>query len=142
MERIEELYRSYKLSFPGVPDVRPAELDAFRARDPIVLVDVREPEERAVSVLPGAISREEYEARRGELGDRTVVAYCTIGYRSGVYVAELRRAGVDARNLAGSVLAWTHAGKPLVDGVGTTRRRVHVYGSDWNLVADGYEAVW
>jgi sodium/bile acid cotransporter 7 len=51
------------------------------------------------------------------------------------------RRGVDVLNLEGSVLAWTHAGGPLVrDGVST--KRLHVYGRRWNLAADGYETVW
>lgn len=37
-----------------------------------------------------------------------------MGLRSGKYAAELRREGADARNLAGSILAWVRACKPYL----------------------------
>ena len=36
---------------------------------------------------------------------RRVVTYCTVGYRSGLYAAELLGRGVEALNLAGSLIA-------------------------------------
>ena len=137
------MYAGYKPSFPEVADVSPNEVVALQQElgPELVLVDVREPREREVSMLPGAISREQFDARRDELAGRTVVAYCTIGYRSGRFADELRKAGVDARNLKGSILAWSHAGLPLVAG-GEPTRRLHVYGADWDLAAEGYETVW
>lgn len=141
-ERIAELYSGYHEKFPEVPDISAAELEGRLGEPDLVLVDVREPEERHVSTLPGAISQEEFEAREAELTGRRVVTYCTIGYRSGLYAQRLRREGWDAVNLEGSILAWTHAAGPLVDPEGHPTRRVHVFGRRWNLAADGYEPVW
>lgn len=149
LRRIEEMYREYKAeSFPDLPDVSAAELHAMQERGEVVVVDVRPPEERRVSWIPGAISKQDYEATLQGSGESSkaaaepvVVTYCTVGYRSGVYAAELRRRGVDARNLRGSLLAWTHAGLPLVDAAGPTRR-LHVYGARWDLAAADYETVW
>jgi sodium/bile acid cotransporter 7 len=140
--RIDELYESYKSDFPGVRETTvEALVGELSAPVPPVLVDVRSDEERAVSMIPGALSREEFEARRDELAGREVVTYCTIGYRSGVYTRELMDEGWTASNLRGSILAWTHAGGELVHE-GSPTRRVHVYGPEWNLVPRGYEAVW
>ena len=112
-------------------------------RDAFVLVDVREPRELAVSTIPGALTRDEFEARKAELKAKgaTIVPYCTIGYRSGLYTEELREQGFEAKNLEGSLLSWTWAGGPLVHDDEPTKR-VHVYGPQWNLVAEGYEGVW
>jgi sodium/bile acid cotransporter 7 len=140
--RIEELYESYKTDFPSAPETTVETLVRELAEpEPPVLVDVRTDEEQEVSVIPGALSREEFEARRDELAGREVVTYCTIGYRSGQYTEELIEEGWAASNLRGSILAWTHAGRPLVHD-GEPTRRVHVYGRTWNLAARGYEAVW
>ncbi len=140
--RIDEMYAGYREDFPEVAEVDVAELRRDLAGEsPPVLVDVRTDEERAVSIIPGAISREEFESRREELTGRPVVTYCTIGYRSGLYADELSRQGWDVHNLRGSILSWTHEGGELEDAAGSTRR-VHVYGRRWNLVADGFEAVW
>jgi sodium/bile acid cotransporter 7 len=140
--RIAAEYAVWHLQFASVPDVSAADLLAGRGPAGAVLVDVREPAERAVSTLPGAVSREAYLADDARYAGRPVVVYCTIGYRSGLFAAELRAAGVDATNLAGSLLAWTWAGGPLVDPTGAPTRRVHVYGPAWDLVAPGYEATW
>jgi sodium/bile acid cotransporter 7 len=139
--RIEQLYGRSRGRFSGVPEVSAAELAGLQASRPILLVDVRNPEERAVSIIPGAITAEELEERWNEALTRPVVTYCTIGHRSGIAARKLRERGVDAYNLAGAILAWTHHGGELVDAEGPTRR-VHVGGPKWALQADGYEPVW
>ena len=58
-----------------------------------------------------------------------------------MYAKDLQAKGWKVFNLKGAILAWTHAGGPLVDPEGPTRR-VHVYSSRFNLVAEGYDAVW
>ena len=64
----------------------------------------------------------------------------SVGYRSGSEAARLRRDGLDARNLRGGILEWCHAGQPVVNAGGPTRR-VHVYGARWNFLPEGYEPV-
>ncbi|MDX1644392.1 MAG: rhodanese-like domain-containing protein [Thermoanaerobaculia bacterium] len=146
-QRIEAMYAEYRDEFPRVEAIGPAELAAELAAETggdegLVVVDARSDEERAVSTIPGAIPRQEFERRSDDLAGHDVVTYCTIGYRSGLYAQELVERGFRARNLAGSILAWTHEGLPLVTPEGEPTRRVHVYGERWNLAAEGYEAVW
>lgn len=139
--RIDQMYESYAKRFPDVAAVEAADAVRMLDRDDVVFVDVREPGEQAVSIIPGALTREAFDARREALRDRTVVTYCTIGFRSGMYARELKDEGFEVRNLAGSLLAWTHAEGPLVrDGAPT--RDVHVYGKRWNLAASTYRAMW
>jgi sodium/bile acid cotransporter 7 len=140
-ERITRLYKEYRKSFPEVAGVSPAGLRLLRERVNVVLVDVRSAEERAISVIPGAVAVEDFEADLDRYRDAAVVTYCTIGLRSGLYAQRLLRDGTRAFNLEGSILAWVHEGGTLQGPEGTTRR-VHVYGRRWNLVPDGYEAVW
>jgi rhodanese-related sulfurtransferase len=140
--RIDELYEGYRSDFPGAPEVTAEALARMLAGpEPPVLVDVRGADEREVSTLPGAVSREEFEAHPERFAGREVVTYCTIGYRSGRYAEELVEKGWKAHNLRGSIVSWTHIGGELDHG-GAATRRVHVYGRTWNLVASGYEAVW
>ena len=140
--RIEELYEGYQTKFPDAPEVTVETLaERLAGPEPPVVVDVRGDDEREVSMIPGSLSQEEFEERRGELAGREIVSYCTVGYRSGFYTEKLVAEGWDARNLRGSIIAWTHIGGALDQG-GTPTRRVHVYGRKWNLVAEGYEAVW
>lgn len=139
--RVEELYAGYREAFPEVVDITVPVLVAMRETTTVVLVDVRSREEQAVSMIPGAITRKEFEDSADEYRGTTVVAYCTIGYRSGRYTRELQKKGWNAYNLRGSVLAWAHAGLPFVNAEGETRA-VHVYGALWNLLPPEYVATW
>ncbi|MDH3733986.1 MAG: rhodanese-like domain-containing protein [Gemmatimonadota bacterium] len=109
--------------------------------DGLVLVDVRENHEREVSRIPGSITAEEFEADPSRYSGAIVVAYCTIGARSSAFAKKHTSEGRPVANLRGSILAWTHAGGPLVGEEGPTTR-VHVYGERWNLAPERYEAVW
>lgn len=158
LDRLNRKYESLRTGFAEVPEVTVEELHqwlqddaAATAGGQLVLVDVRSAAEQQVSRLPGpsTLTQQEFEARGPEafVGKR-IVCYCTVGYRSGQYAKQLRRRhGLDARNLRGSILAWTHGGHPLVeppgpDGeAGRETRRVHVYSREWALQAPGYEAV-
>jgi len=140
---IDSMAYWYSWAYPDVPHVTAQELAAERdTGDGPLVVDTRTPEEQAVSMLPGAITKEQYEAARAQYAGRDVVTYCTIGYRSGRYAAELRAAGIDASNLEGSLLAWTHAGQPLETPDGEATKRLHVYGPTWDLAPAGYEGIY
>ena len=139
--RIEALYDRARASFAGIPELTVDELRALQAQENVQLVDVRTPDEQVVSMIPGAITAHEFEANRKSYEGTTVVAYCTIGGRSGAYTGRLVAEGVNAFNLKGAILAWTHGGGELVDTEGATRR-VHVHDRKFALNADGYEPVW
>ena len=138
---IKEQYEGYKEGFPDVPEIEPDALAEALEKDEVVLVDTRDPREWEVSRIPGAITQEEFESRRDSLKDRPIVAYCTVGYRSGQFAKDLIEQGFDATNLHGSILAWVHAGQPVVNDSGETKR-LHVYGPQWDLAPADYESVW
>ena len=138
---LDEMISQVGRRFPDVKTIDPAGLRERLPANDTVLVDVRSPAERAVSTLPGAMTPEEFEDQLDDLGDCTVVAYCTVGARSSTYARRMGRKGVLVLNLEGSLLAWTHAGGELTDGSSPTKR-LHVFGPRWNLAADGYEGVW
>ncbi len=147
-EAVARMVADLHQKFPGVPNVAVAEARGWIGRDDVVFVDVREPGEQAVSMIPGARPASEVEAALREdpaaFSGKTLVAYCTIGHRSSEWVAahapKLPQ-GARALNLEGSLLTWTHAEAPLLHNDAPTRR-VHVYGPRWNLAPTSYEAVW
>jgi len=124
-----------------VEQLRQLKLDESKADSPYVLVDVRTKEESSVSLIPGAITKFDYEKNRDRYGNRTVITYCTSGYRSEQYARELISQGVKATNFKGSILEWCRAGLPLVTSGGDPTSRVHTYSSK-NKVPAKYEAVW
>jgi rhodanese-related sulfurtransferase len=120
--------------FSNVPQISTTELSAWLAdpsREPPILLDVREPEEFAVSHLPGAI-RIEPDATPEQVLEhmspsRPLVLYCSIGYRSSELAESLIAAGAEyVINLEGSIFKWANEGRPLIhDGQGTDK--VHPY---------------
>ena len=106
-----------------------------------VVVDVRSPQETSISVIPGAISLEKFNAERPSHRGKLVIAYCTTGARSTRVVQQLRSQGIDAQDLRGSILAWCQARLPLTTWEGQPTHRVHV-ASSANRVPRGYKAVY
>jgi molybdopterin/thiamine biosynthesis adenylyltransferase/rhodanese-related sulfurtransferase len=91
--------------------------DRARGGEDFVLVDVREPHEREVVAIPGAVGvpLAELEADPLAVGadGRRVVLYCRSGARSARGLAALHAAGrTDAVHLAGGVLAWVREIEP------------------------------
>lgn len=87
--------------------------DREAGADEFVLVDVREPGEREVVTIPGAVPVPLAQVRSGEGEALAKVAdgiptlvYCKSGARSAEAVALLRQRGVDAIDVTGGVLAW------------------------------------
>jgi hypothetical protein len=62
--------------------------------------------------------------------------------RSGFFTKKLRKKKINACNLIGGVLAWAHEENIFLDSEGEETKQVHVYGSKWNLLPYGYNAVW
>jgi sodium/bile acid cotransporter 7 len=139
--KIEAMYRNYKRNFAGVTDITPAEAMELLRAGRAVFVDVREKQEQEVSMLPGAVTEQEFLQHPERYGDKVVIGYCTISYRSGVLAEKLKARGITMLNLEGGMLAWLHAGGKIYDRAGETRR-MHVYGRKWNLAPKDYEALW
>ena len=101
------------------PAITVEDLKAKQDRgDSIVLVDVREPHEWAISDLAGSVKipLATLPQRLGELPrDEEIVVYCRTGGRSGNAVQFLRQRGFDkALNLAGGINHWAEVVDPTM----------------------------
>ena len=85
--------------------------------DGLLVLDVREDEEWRAGHVAGSVHVPlmELGARYVELpeSEQTLVV-CRVGNRSAYAAAFLVQQGVDAVNLAGGLVAWESAGRPLV----------------------------
>jgi rhodanese-related sulfurtransferase len=91
------------------------------AGEPLALIDVREPEEFAITRIQGATlipmrnipaSLQQLEAKAGET---TLIVFCHHGVRSLNVVDWLRKQGVDAcQSMAGGIDAWSALVDPTV----------------------------
>jgi rhodanese-related sulfurtransferase len=137
-QRIESMIAGFESDFkvPQV-DVLAAQRLLSKQVD-YVLLDVREPKETEVSMIPGAINKQEFEKNPEKYKDKKIIAYCTIGYRSSQYAEKWNQRGYHMSNLRGSLLLWSHAHGAMVDSAGLPTRQVHIYGKKWDLLANGY----
>lgn len=96
----------------------PVNIDAkntndIRNRDDVILLDVREDDEFKSGHIPGAewIPLGQLSSRLNELPkDKTIVAVCRSGNRSGQATELLRQNGFDAHNMQGGMNSWVQAG--------------------------------
>ena len=111
--------RRYARRMADLPfELPPERVAELIAEDRVELIDVREPYEREAGHIPGS--------RHVELGslaesadsmpaERPLVFQCRVGARSAMAAFAFRRAGFDAHNLDGGIVAWADSGLP-VDG--------------------------
>jgi len=104
-------------------------------------VDARSEAESGVSVIPGAITRTEFERTAVDHQGKEIIAYCTVGVRSGKFVNQLIQQGWKAWNYQGSIIDWCENKLPLVTHDGTKTQQVHTYSARYS-VPDDYEAIY
>jgi rhodanese-related sulfurtransferase len=140
--KIQKMYRGYKFwSFRRAKDITVPDVLALDKDKQVIFVDVRAPEEQAVSMIAQAIPYQEFDRVKDEYKDAVIIAYCTIGSRSGQYTEELMKEGFEVYNLIGGILSWAHAGQPLYHK-GQAVNRAHVYGRRWDLLPESYNAIY
>ncbi len=131
LEAMKQLVRS---KFPTVRQLSTEELARWLAdtnSPPPILLDVRQPEEFAVSHLPGA-KRVEPSTKAADLiptfpTNRTAVVYCSVGYRSSELATRLLDAGfTNVCNLEGSLFQWANEDRPM-ERDGKPASTVHGY---------------
>lgn len=99
-----------------VPEVR-ANLDAGSL--PYLLIDVREPQEHAQGIVPGAIPiprgvLELQIPRLTQNENQPVVCYCGHGIRSLFAAQQLKKMGfTNVKSMAGGFAAWAQGGNPV-----------------------------
>jgi rhodanese-related sulfurtransferase len=94
------------------------ELEQLVAQDAVVVLDVREADERDEGYIAGSrhIPYRLLPAVSDGLADRTVVTICSTGARAGIAASVLRARGVDARPvLNGGVEDWQHRGGRTIE---------------------------
>jgi rhodanese-related sulfurtransferase len=132
-----------KQDFSQVPQLSTADLArAMAGKDDLLVLDVREKNEFAVSRIEGAqrvdpdIWRWNFLQQFGDqVRGKTVVFYCAVGVRSSrlaaTVQAALKEQGAKAvYNLDGGVFAWHNESRALVNATGETEF-VHPFDKYW-----------
>jgi len=103
----------------GIPEITAREVKKLMdAKEPFVLIDVREPQEYQICRIPGSklIPLGEIPKRMNELNSADeIVVHCKVGMRSAQAVQLLMKAGFrKIHNLKGGILAWADQVDPSV----------------------------
>ena len=122
--------------------------DFKEIKDNVIILDAREEQEFLVGHIEGA-QRIGYDKPNLELlkslnKRKTVVVYCSIGYRSEKIGEILQKEGFrNVLNLYGSIFEWVNQGNTIVDKEGKTTTRIHTYNKKWGkwMMNDSYEKV-
>ena len=142
----------YTSQFPMCSSISFADVQSLRTkgRGKVYLIDTRTSEEREVSMVHEALSQKDFEAldldpEAEENREATLIPYCTIGFRSGLYGKALVKQGWDndrVRNGEGIVVFSYDSKLKLIDpSTGQEVNKMHVFGKDWDTAHSKYEAV-
>jgi monothiol glutaredoxin len=113
--------QAFKVDNPNAPRVQPLSVGELKAMldadEPMELLDVRTPEERAIAAIPGAVLLNEQEAARIESlpRDTKLVLHCHHGGRSQRAAEQFVSLGfTDVHNVTGGIDAWSQEIDPDV----------------------------
>ena len=130
-----------------VPLIQPSALDSLQQERPVVLLDIRTPEEFAVSHLPNArfVDYDKFSPERiSDIPkDAEVVVYCAVGYRSERVGEQLQQAGYQhVQNLYGGIFGWKNHGYEVINPQGQPTDSVHTYNRRWSKWLERGVKVW
>lgn len=105
-----------------------------------VVVDVRSDDEINVSMIPGAITKAQFEKDKDKYKGKLVIPYCLVGGRSANFANELVKSGALVKNYKGSIVDWVNNELPLVTVKGEPTNKVFINPERFKVPAK-YDAV-
>jgi rhodanese-related sulfurtransferase len=144
-EGLDDIHADIISDHAGVAQISP---EAFAALDEsdLLILDIREPEEYAVSRIPGAIwvnpsaTAETATIQIGSVEGKKVVVYCSVGRRSSIFAERVQdemmaNGAISVANLERGIFGWHNDKRALVDASGRTDA-VHPYDAVWKLYVE------
>lgn len=115
----------------------------------IILLDARELEEYETSHIQSAhffgYDSPNFESLSNIEKEKTIIVYCSIGYRSEKIGEKLQEIGFsNVYNLYGSIFEWSNAGYPIYDKSDKETKQIHTYNKKWSkwVFNEALEKVW
>ncbi|EQC46152.1 rhodanese-like domain-containing protein [Bacteriovorax sp. Seq25_V] len=140
---IDAMTKSIRIKFPNVTTVTAEKLMTILSEksDLNILVDSRDIREQKISMIPGAITRQQFEKIKKGLLGKNIYIYSTIGGDASEYASKLMNQGFKAFNLNGGTLAWAQAGY-YFDNQGEQTRKLGIENEAWNILPKDYQGVF
>lgn len=110
-----------------------------------IFLDTREKEEYQVSHIKDAVwvGYDDFDISRVNNLDKskTIVIYCSVGYRSEKVTKKLEKAGFKkVFNMYGGLFEWYNEAYPMVDNDGNTTTKIHAYNKNWSKWVEARKA--
>lgn len=102
-----------------------------------VFLDSRAKKEYTISHIKGAkwIGYDEFNANslKGISKDKTIIVYCSVGYRSEKITKKLNKLGYkNVSNLYGGIFEWVNQGQKVYNNQNASTLKVHTYNKAWS----------
>ena len=149
---LERIHSGIAASYDTVEHLSADDYSAL-GPDEVLLFDVREDDEFAVSHLRGAIlvapdiSEEDFALKFADkLRGKRAIFYCSVGVRSTILadrVAELveRESGKPPINLIGGLFKWHNEDRTLISASGAATDAIHPFDDYWGRLIEDEQAV-
>ena len=149
---LERIHAGIEASYGSVEHMAAQDFSSLDS-DQVMLFDVREPDEFAVSHLPGAIlvdpamTKEEFvEAFADKLRGKRAVFYCSVGMRSSILADRVaaiveRETGRKPANLIGGLFQWHNDERVLVSAAGKETDAIHPFDDYWGRLIEDEQAI-
>ena len=150
-DNLQQVHRSIVDKFDQVSHIDADSLQSL-APDDLIVFDVRENEEYRVSHLKDSIqvdpdisSKEFFSLFKDQIQSKTVIFYCSVGYRSSKLAEQLledQSTQLESQfyNLEGGIFNWHNEQRHLIDQSGDTDS-VHAYNSKWSRLINRKEKI-
>jgi rhodanese-related sulfurtransferase len=110
-----------------------------QSKNDVIILDSRELQEYKVSHIESAISvgfdvfSMENIFKFVKNKETPIVIYCTLGIRSEMIAAKLKKAGFkDVKNLYGGICEWKNKDYKVIDSTQQNTNNIHTYSKQWS----------
>jgi rhodanese-related sulfurtransferase len=150
--RLDKIHRDIVTKYSDVKQLGAVELQSMKD-SAVIVFDVREEEEFAVSHIGGAVRVDpdieltEFANKYStELSGKTIVFYCSVGRRSSELASQLAgmlktNGAVAAFNLSGGIFRWHNERRPLMSLNKQETIFIHPYNFYWGRLIDDRAAI-
>ena len=119
----------------SVPEINVKQALLLQNKQPVYFLDARTPREYQVSHLKNSkwIGYKRFKKQHVSNipKDKTVIVYCSVGYRSEKITEQLQKLGFEhVFNLYGGIFEWINQEQPIFQG-GKKTDSIHVYNYYW-----------
>ncbi len=137
---VQKLTKSFKSKLITVETLR-------KNKSEYIILDAREKSEYVISHIQNAIhigyDNFDLKSTMSQINkNKTIVVYCSVGYRSGEIADKLIAQGLDVKNLFGGIFDWKNKGFSVYNPSGQETDKVHTYNKSWSKWLTAGEKVY